>query len=95
MPWISVTLFWAKYSSQLALDMELLQKRRQSTVGVVPLLAVWTLAQRSKPRLDKVRFPSRQTLAQGGGREKMHRPLLKLLLPLFPSDQDWGLLGCF
>lgn len=77
MPWISVTLFWAKYSSQVALGMELLQKRPQSAVGVVLLLAVWNLAQTSKPRLDKVRFPSRQTLAWRVGREGTCGPLLK------------------
>lgn len=77
MPWISVTLFWAKYSSQVALGMELLQKRPQSAVGVVLLLAVWNLAQMSKPRLDKVRFPSRQTLAWRVRREATCGPLLK------------------
>lgn len=55
-------LFWAKYSSQMALGMELLQKRPQSAVVTVPLLLVETLAQTSKLRLDNVRFPSRQTL---------------------------------
>lgn len=55
-------LFWAKYSSQVALGEEPLQKRPQSVVVSVPLLVVWTLAQTSKLRLDNVRFPSRQTL---------------------------------
>lgn len=62
-------LFWAKYSSQMALGMELLQKRPQSAVVTVPLLVVRTLAQTSKERLDNVRFPSRQTLEPEWGRE--------------------------
>lgn len=94
MPWISVTLFWAKYSSQVALGMELLQKRPQSAVGIVLLLTVWTLAQTSKPRLDKVRFPSRQTLEQVVGREESWGPLLKPLL-LFLGDRGQGPLNRF
>lgn len=68
MPWISVTLFCTKYSSQVALRLEPLQKRRQSAVVTVPLLTTCILAQVSKLRFASVRFPSRQTLEQGEDR---------------------------
>lgn len=74
MPWISVRLFWAKYSSQVALGTEVLQNSPQSAVGTEPLWAARDLAHTSKPRLDKVRFPSRQTLRRGVWREGAHRP---------------------
>lgn len=69
-------LFWAKYSSQVALGEEPLQKRPQSLVVPVPLVVVWTLAQTSKPRLDNVRFPSRQTLEQERGVRRPATPML-------------------
>jgi len=87
MPWISVTLLWRKYWSQEVLSAELLQKMLQSAVVTELLLAVWTLAQTSKPRRDSVRFPSRQTLV-GAGSEKP--------LPTVPlCNQVWlrGLWG--
>lgn len=72
--------------------MELLQKRPQSAVGIVLLFRVWTLAQTSKPRLDRVRFPSRQTLGRAAGREGLG-PLLKLRL-LFSGNRGRGPLNC-
>lgn len=63
-PWISVTLFCTKYSSQVALKLEPLQKRRQSAVVTVPLPTTCILAQVSKLRFASVRFPRRQTLEQ-------------------------------
>lgn len=71
MPWISVTLLWRKYWSQEVLSAEPLQKMPQSAVVAEPLLAVWTLAQTSKPRRDSVRFPSRQTLVGAGSKKPL------------------------
>lgn len=73
MPWISVTLFCAKYSSQVAPKLEPLQKRRQSAVVTVPLLTTCILAQVSKLRFARVRFPRRQTLEQRKGRACFHQ----------------------
>lgn len=63
-----MTLFCTKYSSQVALKLEPLQKRRQSAVVTVPLLTTCILAQASKLRFANVRFPRRQTLEQGEDR---------------------------
>lgn len=65
-----MTLFCKKYSSQVALRLEPLQKRRQSAVVTVPLLTTCVLAQVSKLRFASVRFPSRQTLEQGEDRAR-------------------------
>lgn len=74
MPWISVTLFWAKYSLQAVSRLEPLQKRPQSAVVAVPLLTARTLAQVSKPRLASVRFPRRQTGMSGGSKAVLMTP---------------------
>lgn len=72
MPWISVTLFCTKYSSQEALRLELLQKRPQRAVVTVPLLATCVLAQASKLRFARVRFPRRQTLRRAADPSSYH-----------------------
>lgn len=61
-----MTLFCTKYSSQVVLGLEPLQKSLQSAVVTVLLLTICTLAQVSKLRFDSVRFPRRQTLQREG-----------------------------
>ena len=67
-----MTLFCAKYSSQVEPKLEPLQKRRQSAVVTVPLLTTCIFAQVSKLRFASVRFPRRQTLEQRKGRACFH-----------------------
>jgi hypothetical protein len=64
MPWISVTLFRVKYSSQVALRRREEQKRPQSRVVTVSFPSQASLAQTSKPWRDSVRFPRRQILGR-------------------------------
>lgn len=68
-PWTSVTLFWAKYSSQEAFSRREVQKSPQSSEPRVSLPTCTTLAQTSKPWRVSVRFPSRQILAGGSVRQ--------------------------
>lgn len=68
-PWISVTLFLVKYSSQVALRKREEQKRPQSCVVTVSFPSQASLAQTSKPWRDSVRFPRRQILRREASKE--------------------------